>query len=171
LDTAVEAAVPIVLLLVAVGLAALLLTRQRSRLRPTDLEPEKEVLLKASRRQRRVLEKLDPLPEIPSIMDLMRQEIAETGVEEIPGHEGIPGPVMLKVFRRDQLTRERCTHDAFEFVIQDGIEPAAATEDNVRLFCEQCGEVDPGEEGEIDPGEEEVDAGEETGTESDSEAL
>jgi hypothetical protein len=141
LDTTVEAAVPFVLLLVAVALAAFLLARQRSRVRPTDLEPEKDVLLKASRRQQRVLEKLDPLPEIPSVMDLMRQEIEETGVEEIPGHEGLPGPVMLKVFRRDHAIREHCTHNAYEFVIQDGVDPAVAMEDDVRLFCEQCGEL------------------------------
>ena len=156
MDTAAEAAVPFVLLLIAVAVAGVLLARQRSRVRPTDLEPEKEVLLKASRQQRKVLEKLEPLPEIPSVMDLMRQEIEETGVEEIPGHEGLPGPVMLKVYRRDQATRERCAHNAYEFVIKDGVNPAEAMEDDVRLFCDQCGEFES----------EEI-----PGTESDPEAL
>lgn len=148
MGTVVEAALPIIGVLVIMAFAAALLTRQRNRVRPTDLPPEKEVLQKASKRQRKVLEKLEPLPEIPSVMDLMRQEIEETGVENIPGHEGLQGPVMLKVFRRDHLVRERCTHDAYEFVVGEGIEPEAATEDQVVLFCSQCGEPEITEQAE-----------------------
>lgn len=143
MDSALEVAIPVMALLASIGLAVALLTRQRSRVRPETVEPQQESLQKASRRQKRVLEKLEPLPQIPTLMDLVREEIEETGVEKIPGHEGLSGPVMLKVFKRDHLIRERCTHDAYAFVIQDGIEPAEATENQVTLFCDQCGEIDP----------------------------
>ena len=160
----VEIAVPLTAFLGAIILAVYLLWRAREHARPKDEPPEKAVLRKASRSQRKILEKLEPIPELPTVMDLMRQEIAETGVESIPGHEGLAGPVMLKVFRRDQQIRERCTHDAIAFVVTDGIEPAAATEANVSLYCDQCGDLPP------EPPEEEARA-EDLGTESDSETL
>ena len=108
------------------------------------------MLRKASRRQRRILEKMEPLPEIPTIMDLVRQEIDEAGIESIPGHEGLSEPVMLKVYKRD--VNERCSHDAYEYVVKDGVEPEEATEDQVRLVCAQCAE--PDEESGTDPADE-----------------
>jgi hypothetical protein len=84
----------------------------------------------------------------------MREEMAETGVETIPGHEGLGGPVMLKVFRRDALIRERCTHDGIGFVVRDGIEPEEATENDVVLFCAQCGPIQDKDEAGTDSEEE-----------------
>lgn len=135
-------ATALVALVISIALAVYLLTRQRQRNRP-EIDPENPHPPPRGRRltrQEKLLQKLEPLPEIPTVMDLMRAEIEETGVEQIPGHEGLPGPVMLKVFRRDAAVRERCTHDGFAFVVRGGVEPEATTEDDVWLYCEQCGD-------------------------------
>jgi hypothetical protein len=155
----------LVALVISVALAVYLLTRQRERHRP-EIDPNDAPPPPASRRltrQEKLLQKLEPLPEIPTIMDLVRAEIEETGVERIPGHEGLPGPVMLKVFRRDAAVRESCTHQGFGFVVRDGIEPENATEGDAWLYCEQCGQLrtDGGVEKPLG----------EAGTESDAEPL
>lgn len=154
MDDVVSAAVPILAVFAFIGLATFLLTRARAHARPPAETPEEKVLQTASRRQQRILEKLEPLPEIPTVMDLMRQELEETGVEQIPGSEGLSGPVMLKVFKRDAAIRERCDHDAYEFVMEDDVNPEEATEDQVVLFCSRCGAMP-----------------EATGTDSEPEAL
>lgn len=147
----------LVALVISIALAAYLLTRQRDRHRP-EIDPDDPSPPPVARRltrQEKLLQKLEPLPEIPSVMDLMRAEIEETGVERLPGHEGLAGPVMLKVFRRDAAVRERCTHNGFGFIVRDGIEPEAATEEDVRLHCAQCGDLpDNSEEEDLpaDPG-------------------
>ena len=155
-----------VALVISVFLAAYLLTRLRNRNRP-EIDPDDPTPSPPAgrrlTRQERLLQKLEPLPEIPTVMDLMRAEIEETGVERIPGHEGLTGPVMLKVFRRDAAVRERCTHEGFAFVIREGIEPEAANEDDVRLYCEQCGELPSDSPA--------ADSSGDSGTESDPETL
>lgn len=158
-----EIAIPLAALLGVIILAIYLLTRAREHARPKDEPPEKAILRKASRSQRKILEKLEPIPELPTVMDLMREEIAETGVENIPGHEGLAGPVMLKVFRRDRDVRERCTHDGYAFVVADGVEPSAATEEQVSLYCDECGILPPAPAADSDP--------QDLGTESDGETL
>ncbi|MCP4966265.1 MAG: hypothetical protein GY926_13665 [bacterium] len=132
---------------ISIGLVVMLLTRQRAAARPADYEPKKQSGWTTSKRQQRIMEKLGPPPEIPTVMDLVREEVAETGVENIPGHEGLTGPVMLKVFRRDQAVQDRCTHDGYAFLIAEGVEPSEALEGDVTLYCEQCGPMDqPGTE-------------------------
>ena len=155
----------IIALVISIALAAYLLNRQRERHRPEidPTDPPPQPTSRRLRRQEKLLQKLEPLPEIPTVMDLMRAEIEETGVEGLPGHEGLTGPVMLKVFRRDVAVRERCTDGGFGFLVRDGVKPEAATEDDVRLHCEQCGDV-PGDDGKEG-------ATNEPGTESDPETL
>ena len=142
----------VIALLASFALIAGVLVRQRSRTRPENQEtdrsdaPSRPVVQRRMSRQQRILSKLEPLPEIPTVMDLMREEIAETGVENIGGHEGLTGPVMLKVYRRDKPIRERCAHDAYEFVVRDDVDPADATENDVVLLCNQCGELETAEE-------------------------
>ncbi len=156
----------IVALVISIVLAALLLTRQRNRHRP-EMDPNDPSSSPQPRRrptrQERLLQKLEPLPEIPTVMDLVRAEIEETGVERIPGHEGLTGPVMLKVFRRDAAVMEGFSHEGYGFVVRAGIEPEADTEDDVRLYCEQCGDL-PGDS--LDD-----ETARDSGTESDAETL
>lgn len=136
----VDYVIALIALGVSVGLAAALLLRQRAHAQPVDPETgvKPPVKVKANR-QERLMAKLEPLPEIPTLMDLVREEVAETGVDQLPGHEGLTGPVMLKVFRRDEPVKDRCTHESYGFVVAEGVDPALATEDEVILFCEQCG--------------------------------
>ena len=131
----------VIAFLASIAVAIAMLTRQRARTRPEESELSDEPPLPRSR-QARIMAKLEPLPEIPTVMDLVREEIEETGVERIPGHEGLPGHVMLKVFKRDHLIRERCTHDSYEFVVRDGVSAPDALEDDVTLFCSRCGVVE-----------------------------
>jgi hypothetical protein len=141
MDNFWEVAVPIVALFGSIALAAALLTRQRSRVKPDETERAAPVIpSSASRHQRKVLEKLEPQPEIPTLMDLVRTEIEELGIDKIPGHESLPKPVVLKVYRRDSLLLQECNHDALEFKLGDGVEPSEAMEDDVILFCLECGE-------------------------------
>lgn len=134
-------AIAIVALVLSVALVAVLLTRQRERHRP-ELQPGDEPpQRKKPTRQEKILQKLDPLPEIPTLMDLVREEIGDAGIDEIPGHEGLSDPVKLKVFRRDHRVVEQCPHKGYEYVVADGVEPADAGDDDVNLYCEQCGHI------------------------------
>ncbi|MDJ0925108.1 MAG: hypothetical protein QNJ77_11155 [Acidimicrobiia bacterium] len=156
----VVAAVAFVL---SIMLAAFLLVRQRERHRPEPAEPGQPPLPgRRLTRQERLLQKLEPLPEIPTLMDLMRQEITEAGIEEIPGHEGLPGPVLLKVFRRDHEVIERCPHGTYAFVLRGEVDPPEALEDDVALECEQCRQIGR---------QQTSDEGRETGTDQPEETL
>ena len=150
-NATVDIAIVTVGLVVSVGIAAALLARQRAHARPEDQGPAPRPTAPRRSRQQRILAKLEPMPEIPTVMDLVREEVEATGVERIPGHEGLTGPVMLKVYRRDRLVRERCTHDGYAFSIAEGVDPAEAMEDDVTLFCSDCGPVAP--EAETEPEE------------------
>jgi hypothetical protein len=121
----------------------MLLTRQRERLRPEATPESPPPARKRPTRQEKILQKLEPLPEIPTMMDLVREEIAAEGVDDIPGHEDLPDPVKLKVFRRDHRVIEACTHDAYHFAVAEGIERPEATTQDVALRCDECGELPP----------------------------
>ncbi len=142
-----EIAIPLIALFGSIIIAVFLLVRVRSHAKPETPENGVQLPASASRRQRRVLETLSTEPEIPTLMDLVNQEISELGVDQVAGFEQLSGPVALKVFRRDALTRQRCEHDALEFVVADGTDPAEAEEDDVTLFCPQCGEPGTNEDG------------------------
>jgi hypothetical protein len=132
-----QAAVPLLALFGSIILAIALLARQRSRVEPPEEDGSKpQVPASASRRTRKIAAKLSPLPEIPTVMDMVKAEVAELGLEDISGHEDLPGPVLLKVYRRD--LREGCDHDTLEYRTTEGVERAEATEDDVILRCTSC---------------------------------
>jgi len=71
------------------------------------------------------------------IMDLVREEAAETGVAEIPGADGVEIPVRLKVWHRDAAVRAACPDRALlSFVLAEGVAPERAREDDLRLHFE-----------------------------------
>jgi hypothetical protein len=133
-----DIAIPIAGLIGSIGLAIVLLSRARSHAKLETPEKVPTVPSTASRRQRRVLEKLDPVPELPTLMDLVRQEIADLGIKEIPGHDGISETVLLKVYRRDHIATGACDHDALHYVLADGVAADEAGEDSVTLVCDEC---------------------------------
>ena len=133
-----DIAIPLGALIGSMTLAAVLLSRARSHAKPDEAEAGPPIPVAASRRQRRILEKLEPLREPPTLMDLVREEIAELGIEEIPGHEGVSGPVLLKVYRRDHPAVASCEHGSLRFEVESGTDPGAAEEEDVSLTCPEC---------------------------------
>ena len=114
------------------------LTRARS-----GAAPPQENEPRRSRRQRKLdkLREMDPLPEPRSMFDIMMEEAADLGVNEIPGGEGLEVPVKLKVCRRDASVREGCEGEV-RYAVADGIDPAHATVDEVRLVCVETAPVE-----------------------------
>ena len=133
-----DIAIPLAALLGSIVLAFVLLARARNKAKANLPEEAIPIPATASRRQRRIISKLEPAPELPTLMDLVREEIADLGLEDIPGAAELSKPVLLKVYRRD--VRDDCTHDAFQFVVSDGVEPRDALEDDVEFVCPQCAE-------------------------------
>ncbi|MCP3998354.1 MAG: hypothetical protein GY722_25315 [bacterium] len=133
-----DIAIPLAALLGVIVLAAVLLARARNNAKPDLPEGAIPIPASASKRQRRILSTLEPDPEIPTLMDLVREEVADLGLEDIPGATGLSRPVMLKAFRRDALAD--CSHDTREFVVTDGVDPANALEADVELVCSECAE-------------------------------
>ncbi len=140
-----EIAVPLLALFGSIILAVVLLARARDRARPEQEEEEKrEYPRSASRRQRKILSQFEPDPEIPTLMDLVRAEIEELGIEEIPGGEGVGAAVLLKVYRRDRAAD--CTHDGIAYRVAEGVDPGAAEGPDVVLICEECTSASDDEE-------------------------
>ncbi len=78
----------------------------------------------------------ESIPPRPTIQELMAEEVRETGVDQIPGGDGLEVPVRLKVWHRDAHVRSGCADDALRFVVNEGVDPATATEDDVMLVCD-----------------------------------
>jgi hypothetical protein len=108
-----------------------------------------------SKREKRLeaIRAAEPEWEPPSIEDLVAAEIEETGVDRIPGGEGLPTAVLLKVFRRDTTTAETCAPEDRRFVLAAGVHAADAGVDDVRLVCEThtASSEATAEDGEVPP--------------------
>jgi len=144
-----EIAVPLLAMLGSIVLAIALLARVRERARPEeDEQARRPYPPSASRRQRKVLAQLSPDPEIPTLMDLVRAEIEDLGIEEIPGGDGVGPAVLLKVYRRDRAAT--CDHDDIEYRVVEGVDPDLAEEDDVVLYCAQCANPPDEAEPELD---------------------
>jgi hypothetical protein len=72
------------------------------------------------------------------ILELVRQELDETGAGDVPGGDGVDPTVLLRVWRRDQAVRDDCS-GGLRFVIADGVAPADAEVDVVKLVCDDQG--------------------------------
>ena len=140
-----EIALPLLAMLGSIVLAFVLLTRVRERARPEEEEQAKRPYPpSATRRQRRILDKFEPDPEIPTLMDLVRAEVDDLGLEEIPGGDGVGAAVLLKVYRRDRPAA--CEHEEIEYRVAEGVDPETADEDDVVLYCAQCAQQPDDEE-------------------------
>jgi hypothetical protein len=85
----------------------------------------------------------ESLPPRPTIQELMAEEVRETGVDRIPGGDGLEIPVRLKVWHRDEHVRQGCADGALRFVVSEGVDLAAANEDDVMLVCDAVEETTP----------------------------
>lgn len=90
-----------------------------------------------SKREKRLeaIRAAEPEWEAPSIEDLVAAEIEETGVDRIPGGEGLATAVLLKVYRRDTTVAETCAPEDRRFVLAAGVDAAVADVDDVKLVC------------------------------------
>ena len=94
-------------------------------------DPPKKRLSKREKKLEQ-LRQYDPLPEPKAILDIVREEAEDLGVNDVPGGEGLEIPVKLKVWHRDEAIREACDGDVRYEVAAD-VPPAEATVDDVRL--------------------------------------
>jgi hypothetical protein len=98
------------------------------------IEPTKKI----SKREKKLAEirANDPDPVIPTLEELVTQELTETGVNEISGNADLPDPVKLKVYHRDIAGLADCPREALHYRLSYGIEAESATVDDVRLVCD-----------------------------------
>ena len=125
-----------VFILVAVGVLVFLNRRTREKMREAtvgETAPQKPKQL--SKRQQRIVSTLEPDKPIPTIEDLVAAEAADTGVNEIPGGADLDVSLKLRVYWRDEVVRRGCSDGRLEFRIDDGIDPATAETEDVRIVC------------------------------------
>lgn len=137
-------ALPIVLVVVALAIAGWLSQRQRRKMDEyrKQLEAQGEYVppdtqRKLTRAQRRIEEfrASVPPPPVASIEELAQAEAEDLGLPGLPGAEGLAATVLLPVWRRDEDVRERCSGQ-IGYAIADGVSPADATPEDVRLVCD-----------------------------------
>lgn len=124
------------LIVVAIVLA-IAYWRSRNQRKALESELGVEAPQKMSKREKKLAEirANDPDPVIPSFEELVAEELADTGVNEIDGHEGLADPVKLKVYHRDIGSLGDCSRESLQFRLSYGIEAESATEHDVRLIC------------------------------------
>ena len=110
--------VPLIIIVVIVVIVGMIMLSrsgsQRKKEAIADLQREKDSL------------------QTPDILELVNQEVSESGITDLPGAEGIDPVVLLKVWKRD---REDCGEQTGTFVIADGVKPSEATETDVVFDC------------------------------------
>lgn len=128
-------AIAILIAAVGIGYAMSRVAKVRKELADiAEVEPRPK---RQSRREKRLEQIRAAEPEYvpPSIDDLVAAEVADTGVDRIPGGEGVALAVLLKVYRRDTGVAETCAPEDRRFVITPGVAAADAGLDAVRLIC------------------------------------
>lgn len=127
----------VVLALVVVAIVLAIAFGRSMRRRGDLLETDEEKPKKMSKREKKLAEIRANEPDItiPTINELQQQELEDTGVNSIEGHEGLSDTVKLKVYHRDISSHRDCPPEALRFRLSYGIEPESATVDDVRLTC------------------------------------
>lgn len=68
---------------------------------------------------------------------LVTAEIADLELRSIPGAPGIPAPVLLKTWKDNIETVNRCpSRDLLSFVVTPGLDPSEALDSDVTLVCD-----------------------------------
>jgi hypothetical protein len=71
------------------------------------------------------------------IHSLVTDEIADLELRSIPGAVGIPASVLLKTWKDNIETANRCpSRDLLSFVVTPGLEPSEALDPDVSLVCD-----------------------------------
>jgi len=110
--------VPLIIIVVIVVIVVMILLSrsgsQRKKEAIADLQREKDSL------------------QTPDILELVNQELSDSGITDLPGAEGIDPVVLLKVWKRDS---DDCEEGEGNFVVVEGVDPSAATEADVSFVC------------------------------------
>lgn len=70
----------------------------------------------------------------PDIIELIREEISDLGIDDIDGGDGIDPSILLQVYRRDVVN---CEDGATRrFVLAEGVDAADADLDSLTLNCD-----------------------------------
>jgi len=125
----------VIFILVAGGVIVYLNRRTRDRMRELAIEPDERKPRFVGKRQQRLLESMDPPPDIPTIEQLVAEEAAATGVNDIAGGDGLDVSLKLRVYWRDEVVRQGCRDGVLEFRVDPGVAPADAQTEDVRLVC------------------------------------
>jgi hypothetical protein len=128
-----------IFLVVTVGVITFLNRRTRDKMREAAIELEDEKPRLGSKRQQRMVASFDPPKELPTIEELVAQEAADTGVNEIPGGSELDVSLKLRVYWRDEVVRRGCSDGTLEFRVAEGVTPEDAETDDVRLVCVRSG--------------------------------
>jgi hypothetical protein len=71
------------------------------------------------------------------IHSLVTDEIADLELRSIPGAAGIPASVLLKTWKDNIETANRCpSRDLLSFVVSPGLDPSEALDSDVTLVCD-----------------------------------
>ena len=125
---------------IAGGVMIVLTRRTRNKMRD-QLAAEGETAPLVPKRGRRqpTLPDMEPAKSRPTIEELVAEEAKATGVNDIPGGEGLDVSLKLRVFWRDEVVRRGCEDGHLEYRVDDGVERASADTDDVRLVCVRAG--------------------------------
>jgi len=112
-------AVGIVMAVVSVTVVLVLLSRMQNK---------NKVVVQAE------LESDRELSKPPGILELVNQEVQESGIGSLPGADGVDPTVLLKVWKRDG---SGCAEGRGTFVLGHGITPDEATVDTLKFECDK----------------------------------
>lgn len=70
-----------------------------------------------------------------SILELVDEEVDDLGLREIPGSEGLPADVLLKVWRNAPHGASGCDREQLRYVVAPGMTPDNAGIGDVELEC------------------------------------
>jgi hypothetical protein len=124
---------------VTMGVMVTLTRRTRERAQEAQGNDHPTAPKPRTKRQKQLVAQMAPPPEIPTIEQLVAEEAAATGVNDIPGGEGLDVSLKLRVYWRDEVVRKGCEDGHLEFRIESGVDLEAADIDDVRLVCKRGG--------------------------------
>lgn len=90
-------------------------------------------------KQHQKIQQFEPEHTTPSIEDLIEEEAADLGLNDIPGGEEVQTSVKLRVWHRDGSVRSGCSDGVLHYEVDVGIEPAEAEFNQVHLRCGEPG--------------------------------
>ena len=130
--------IAIAIIIAAIGIGYTMSRMSKIRKEMPELAETAKKPPRVSKRQKRLEQIRAAEPEYipPSIDDLVAEEIAEIGIDRIPGAEGLAPAVLLRVFRRDTPDTDRCLPERRRFVVANDISPSEVDIEDVRLVCE-----------------------------------